>query len=132
MIVFNRSEGIDWDPRAGERDLRRLLDEPRRGRVPIILVDGEPAGYAVITYGYDLEYGGDEAFLTEFHLEQNVRGRGVGRCALETLLDDLRRNHYGALHLQVRPENIAAQRLYQACGFENTTRMFFTRRLSDP
>jgi aminoglycoside 6'-N-acetyltransferase len=129
MIDFNRGERIDWDPVSGEVALRRLIGDARLGRVAIVLIDGAPAGYAVVTYGYDLEYGGPDALLTEFHLGATARGRGAGSRAIMLLLDDLREAGYGAVHLQVRPENIPAQRVYRAAGFVQTTRMFFTRLL---
>jgi RimJ/RimL family protein N-acetyltransferase len=130
MVDFNRGEGIAWSPETGEAPLRRLLGDPSLGRVAIVEVGGKPAGYAVVSRGFDLEYGGPDAFLTELYVVPGSRYRGLGRRLLDAILADLRAEGAGALHLQVRPENVAAQRLYLTAGFEGTTRMFLSKRLA--
>jgi aminoglycoside 6'-N-acetyltransferase len=130
MVDFNRDEGIAWSPEAGLAPLRRLLGDPALGRVAVVSSGGEPFGYAVVSRGYDLEFGGPDAFLTELYVVPSARGLGLGRRLIDALLADLRAEGVGALHLQVRPENVAAQRLYLSAGFEGTTRMFLSKRLS--
>jgi aminoglycoside 6'-N-acetyltransferase len=128
MAEFNREEGIDWDAARGEAPLRRLLADPSLGRVVVVREAGERVGYAVVTYGYDLELGGRDAFLTELWIDAGARGRGLARRALEEIVADLRAKGFGALHLQVRAENAEARRLYAAAGFEGTTRVFLSKR----
>jgi aminoglycoside 6'-N-acetyltransferase len=130
MVDFNRGEGIPWSPETGEAPLRRLLGDPTLGRAAIVSASGEPAGYAIVSRGYDLEFGGPDAFLTELYVVPSARGLGLARRLLDALLADLRAEGAGALHLQVRPDNVAAQRLYESAGFEGTTRMFLSKRLS--
>jgi aminoglycoside 6'-N-acetyltransferase len=129
MVAFNRGEGIAWDPAAGAAPLRRLLGDAHLGRVAILVADGADVGYAVITHGYDLEFGGPDAFLTELYLVPEARRRGLARQAIALLMGELTAAGFGALHLQVRADNVAAQRLYRGAGFEGTTRMFLSRRL---
>lgn len=133
MTRFNRGEGIDWDAERGAAPLRRLLAEPELGRVTLFCQrqDATPIGYAVVTYGYDLEFGGRDAFLTEMYLEPAARGQGIGHSALAQLLMETRAAGAGALHLQVRADNPAAQRLYRAAGFVGTTRLFLSRDLEN-
>jgi aminoglycoside 6'-N-acetyltransferase len=130
MVDFNRHEGIAWEPGPGEVQLRRLLADASLGRVAVAWSGGVRVGYAFVSYGYDLEFGGPDAFLTELYLVPAARGRGLGRRLLDALLDDLRARGFGALHLQVRAENVAAQRLYLGAGFQGTTRMFLSKRLA--
>jgi aminoglycoside 6'-N-acetyltransferase len=129
MAEFNRDEGIAWSPATGAAPLRRLLADPALGRVYVLREGGERAGYAVVTYGYDLEFAGPDAFLTELWVDAGARRHGLARRALETILADLRSAGFGALHLQVRAENEAAQRLYRGLGFEGTTRLFLSKRV---
>ena len=132
MIAFNRGESIAWDPAAGEAPLRRLLATPELGRVTLISVAGALAGYAVVTFGFDLEFGGRDALLTELYLKPEARGQGVGRRALERILEAARAEGAGAIHLQVRADNPVAQRVYRAAGFVGTTRLFLSRILGAP
>jgi ribosomal protein S18 acetylase RimI-like enzyme len=129
MAPFNHEEGIAWDAARGEPPLRRLLGDPRLGRVYVVEGDGGPVGYAVVTYGFDLEFGGPDAFLTELWIDPPARGRGLARAVLDRMQADLHAEGFGALHLQVRAENAEARRLYGAAGFEGTTRVFLSRRL---
>jgi aminoglycoside 6'-N-acetyltransferase len=130
IAVMCRHEGIEWDASRGEAPLRRLLADPRLGRVHVLRDGGERVGYAIVTYGYDLEFGGRDAFLTELWVDPAARGKGIARRALEEIFEALRRDGAGALHLQVRPENEDARRLYAAAGFVGTTRVFLSRKLA--
>src|SRR5262249_39600820 len=89
MAEFNRLEQVAWTPEAGEAPLRMLLADPPLGVVGLLLMAGgaEPdagqvAGYFVVTWGYDLEWGGRDAFLTELYLRSEVRGRALGAAAM--------------------------------------------------
>lgn len=130
MVAFNRHEGISWNAEDGEAPLRHLITDDNLGFVVVLGAPGATvAGYAVVTFGYDLEFGGRDAFLTEFFLLDKVRGQGLGRQALKLVLDEVQARGGRALHLQVRAENIAAQRLYLDAGFAPTTRIFLSRLL---
>lgn len=130
MQDFNRGESIAWDPADGEAPLRLLLGAPELGQVTLFQAAGTTVGYAIVSYGYDLEFGGRDAFLTEMYLTPAARGQGLGQKLLGELLVVTGAAAVQALHLQVRPDNIAAQRLYRAAGFAPTTRLFLSRRLS--
>ncbi|HEX2659154.1 MAG TPA: hypothetical protein VHU40_12815, partial [Polyangia bacterium] len=66
MAAFNRAEGIPFRRAAVTAGLRRLLRDRRLGVVIVADARAETlAGYAVGTFGYDLEFAGPDAFLTE-------------------------------------------------------------------
>lgn len=130
MADFNRVEGIAWDVDRMERALTRLLAEPPLGRV-VIAEDEGPAGYAVVTWGYDLEYGGRDAFLTELYVRPAYRRRGLARRLLARMETIARASGAGALHLGVRPENTAALGLYRDAGYVRIRRDFFTKPLGE-
>lgn len=130
MVAFNRFEGIPWSPEAGEAPLRTLLRDDSLGFVALFDIEGAPAcGYAVVTFGFDLEYNGRDAFLTELFLDAPLRGKGLGKQALDLLMKKTATYQSNALHLQVRAENPNAYRLYLSAGFSNTTRIFLSRLL---
>lgn len=127
MEDFNRLEGTPWDVQQKERALRKLLGESSLGLV--CLLDGPKGavGYFVLTWGFDLEWDGRDAFLTEFFLVGEARGKRFGGSALAHA-EALSREHGArALHLMVRYDNLPAQRLYARHGFSSPPRLFLTK-----
>lgn len=126
---FNAEQGYARDGATTRSALHELLTRPELGRVYRILRDGEAVGYAVLCFGFSLEWGGRDGFLDEIHLEERVRGQRVGRAALAALLDAARALGVRALHLEVEAENEAGQRLYRGAGFTGNDRRILSRRL---
>lgn len=126
--AFNAHEGIVVDADQLVAGLHRLLAEPSLGGVWLVERDGRVIGHAVVTYGYDLEFGGADAYLTEFWIDDAARGAGAGAAALDAIAGELRARDVRALHLQVRPDNPAV-RLYERAGFVTVPRVVMTRRL---
>jgi len=127
-LALNAHEAIAIDPSVLEAALARLLDDPEIGRVWLIERDRTAIGYAIATFGYDLEFGGRDAVLTELWIDPPERGRGAASAALQLIGPELLASGVGALHLQVRPENPALA-LYQRSGFVASPRVVMTRRL---
>jgi ribosomal protein S18 acetylase RimI-like enzyme len=126
--ALNAHEGIALDPAVLEAALERLLRDGSLGSAWLVERDGAAIGYAIATFGYDLEFGGRDATLTELWIDPPARGQGAGGEALALLVPELRARGVGALHLQVRPDN-PALRLYQRSGFLASPRVVMTRRL---
>jgi ribosomal protein S18 acetylase RimI-like enzyme len=128
MRAFNASEGISIDEVALQGALAYLLQHAELGAVWMIET-ADTIGYTVVTYGYDLEFAGRDAYLTELWIDPAARSQGAATAALQQLAVDLRARGLRALHLMVRPDNPAALRLYQRVGFEPVPRLVMTRRL---
>jgi len=126
--ALNAHEGIEIDATTLAAALRQLLADPGLGGVWLIERASAPVGYAIVTFGYDLEFGGRDSYLTELWIDPEARGHGAGTAALALLENELRARGVRALHLQVRPENPAI-RLYERTGFETSPRRIMTRRL---
>jgi len=126
--ALNAHEGIAFDPPMLEAALDRLLREPTLGGAWLIERDRSVIGYAIVTFGYDLEFNGRDAYLTELWVDPAERGGGAGGTALQLLLPELRARGVHALHLQVRPDNPARQ-LYERSGFVASPRTVMTYRL---
>jgi ribosomal protein S18 acetylase RimI-like enzyme len=126
--ALNAHEGIAIDPAVLEAALARLLREPSLGGAWLIEQDRAVIGYAIVTFGYDLEFNGRDAYLTEIWVDPPARGGGAGTSALQLLAPELRARGVNALHLQVRPDNPAV-RLYQRSGFVASPRVVMTHRL---
>ncbi len=83
-------------------------------------------GYAIVTFGFDLEFAGRDAWMTELWIDEAHRRTGAGAAAIELLVPELKQRGVGALHLQVRPEN-PARRLYERTKFVASPRIVMTR-----
>jgi ribosomal protein S18 acetylase RimI-like enzyme len=126
--ALNAHEGIQITDEELEKALRALLADRDLGGVWIVEEDDSRVGYAIVTFGYDLEFAGRDAWLTELWIDDTARGRGAGTAALKLLDAELRALGVRALHLQVRPDN-PALRLYERTGFSRSPRLLLTRRL---
>jgi ribosomal protein S18 acetylase RimI-like enzyme len=131
MADFTVGEGIAPDPRRLRSALGRLLRERELGRVWLILEEGELAGYAVLTFGFDLEFTGRDAFLTELFVRRELRGRGIGRRALALVETQAVALKARAVHLMVRAENVRAFTLYASAGYEAPRRVMLSRIVTD-
>jgi ribosomal protein S18 acetylase RimI-like enzyme len=100
---------------AGVED---LLNNPQFGTAFFLLDNGVRAGYAVLTHGFDHEFGGRIAILTDFFLDEPFRGRGLGTLAIDLLVEHARVSGAKAFELFVLHHNNRAKRLYEKAGFK--------------
>jgi ribosomal protein S18 acetylase RimI-like enzyme len=91
---------------------------------------GDLHGYAVVTFGYDLEFAGPDAFVTEIFVRPPHRGTGEGRRLLEAITAAMRKGGASAIHLAVRPANRVARRLYETAGFQPIPRLVLSKPLA--
>jgi ribosomal protein S18 acetylase RimI-like enzyme len=131
MEDFNAIEAIVFDREAFAPRVRELLSSPQLGGILVFTVDDAAAGYAVVTWGWDLEFGGRDAFLTEIYVAAAYRRQGVGRAGLAAAQAFARAGGAHALHLLVRHDNAPARALYDAAGFAAQPRLVMTRLLPD-
>lgn len=129
MEAFNRDELIEVDGPALRRALERLLADEGLGRVWLIQFGNATVGYAVLTFGYDLEFAGRDAFITELFLRPPARDRGIGRLALARIEAASLELGVHAIHLMVRPENRPAVALYASAGYTAPPRTFLSKVL---
>lgn len=130
MVDFNRFEGIAWSTEGGEAPLRKLVADPSLGVVGVVEERGAIEGYFVLTWGFDLEWGGRDAFLTELWLVEGTRGGGAGKRLLAEVERVAKEHGANALHLMVRTENARAQNLYLGAGYASPARIFMSKVLA--
>jgi diamine N-acetyltransferase len=115
------------DEACASRALRGVIGDYTLGRVFLILLANEAAGYAVLTFGYSLEFHGRDAFVDEIYLRAEYRGLGIGKRALEFLTEVSAAEGVNALHLEVERANSSAQAVYRKFGFEDHDRYLMTK-----
>jgi ribosomal protein S18 acetylase RimI-like enzyme len=129
MEPFNVFEQVPWDRTATERALQTLLADRSLGVAVLLERAGAPVGYFVLSWGFDLEWNGRDAFLTELFVLPALRGIGLGSVAMR-IVEGVARDHGArALHLMVRRENLVAQRLYAGHGYTSPERIFLSKVL---
>lgn len=77
----------------------------------VLLEEGDVVGYAGLC-----DYP-DEAFVQTMAVARSHQGRGLGALLLEDLLAEAERRRHTEVLLEVRADNVPAQRLYQRYGF---------------
>lgn len=120
------AEHIPFDEERAARALGGLLEDPSLGWVWIVESGGQPAGYAVVTYGYSLEFGGRFALLDELFIAEQHRGAGLGRHLLARIAGECRARGLRAVRLEVERTNARACDLYRRAGFEAHDRDLMT------
>ncbi len=129
MADFNAIEAIPWERGSAEAPLRRLLTTPALGVIAIVERGDAVLGYGVLAWGFDLEFAGRDAFLTEFYLRPEARGQGLAAAAMDGLLALARTHGAAAVHLVVRHENEPALKVYARAGFVSPGRLLLTKKL---
>ncbi len=116
--AYHEFEGIDGDDNERRQALGFLLGAQEFGALWLIHADRRLAGYIALCKGYSIEFGGFDAFVDEFYLGPDYRGRGIGRQVLRQIVVEARTLGIRALHLEVARDNDRARKLYRGAGFE--------------
>jgi GNAT superfamily N-acetyltransferase len=127
MQAYYVFDGHGYDREKARSALIPLLGNPNFGRAWLILDDDSPVGYAVLCFGYSLEWLGRDAFVDEFFLREDYRGRGWGKKTMVFLEDAARELGVRTLHLEVMDGNDMALRLYHAIGFHKHESAFLSK-----
>jgi GNAT superfamily N-acetyltransferase len=117
IVAYYRFDKIRYDVRSLSRGLDTLLRNLSLGQAWLMEAHTKPVGYTLLTYNFDLEYGGIEGMLTEVYVEKNFRQRGVGTLALYEVEDFCRERGIRTIELQVLNHNRHAETFYRKAGF---------------
>jgi GNAT superfamily N-acetyltransferase len=127
---FHQHERLPFDEHLDRDVLTEFLTDESLGQAWLILQE-EVIGYIILTLGYSLEYSGRDAFIDEFYIYPQHRGRGIGTKTLAFIEDACRALGVRALHLEVDLKNPDAQRLYHRVGYQRHERFLMTKDVGD-
>ncbi len=130
MAEFYAESAIPFAYEQSAQAFAAILVDDGLGRVWIFERGGSAAGYAVLTFGFSMEYGGRDAFLDDLFVREKHRGGGLGRTAMELILDECAKRSVKAIHLEVGRNNVAAKELYRRFGFVDHDLQLMTVRLT--
>ena len=120
VAAFHVCENVEMSSDARRRVIAALLANPAQGRVLLFtLPDATICGYAIMAFGFSMEFGGRDAFLDEFFIAEQHRGKGLGQYALVAIGDWARAQGLAAVHLEAEKRNIRARNLYIRLGYED-------------
>ena len=129
MRELYASDKMLFEERTARRALLVLLADRSLGSVMLVARDSEVIGYAALTLGYSLEFGGSFYVLDELFIRDEHRGRGSGWQVLAVIKEDARMRGLHAIRLEVGRTNVRAQDLYRRVGFEAHDRDLMTFRI---
>lgn len=95
-----------------------LLNEPNAVSYQIVTAQGQMAGFVCVLVGED-----GAAHITTIGVAPEHRRRGLAEQLLSHVGEALKAKKVGAIVLEVRVGNAAAQNLYKRCGFSVTQRI---------
>jgi GNAT superfamily N-acetyltransferase len=105
-------------PKAGEAALLALIEiDSPHGRILVLEAEGKVAGYAVLCFGYSVEFGGRDEFVDDLYVAPRLRAKGFGKQMIERLSELAHAEGCHALHLEVFTGNPMAV-WYKSLGFE--------------
>lgn len=110
---------------------QNLMHDSTLGRIWMIDLDSEVVGYIALSFDYSLEYGGKCAWVDEFFVKREHRGKGIGSQALRFFAEQARQLGAKTLHLGVRRGNPAVN-LYRRVGFKEHDAYLMTKWLTHP
>ena len=130
MREFYAESGTPFPEEQANQAFSELLRDKALGRIWVLERNGVAVGYAVLTLGYSMEYGGRDAFIDDLFVRREHRGCGLGRAAMKAIVKECRARQVRALHLEVARENIEAKKLYGQFGFRDYERQLMTVHLN--
>jgi GNAT superfamily N-acetyltransferase len=79
------------------------------------------AGYACLFWHHSSTWALDTVLMNDLYVDASARGRGVGRALIEAAAEVARERGSPHLEWTTRPDNAAAQRLYDSTGAEKSS-----------
>ena len=117
IIAYYRFDKIPFQRKSLEQGLHTLLRNLSLGKAWLMECHKKAVGYAIVTYNFDLEYGGVEAMLTDLYVDKRCRNNGIGSLALYEIEDFCRERGIRTIELQVQHHNKSAETFYRKAGF---------------
>lgn len=117
IVAYYRFDKIPYKLESLSRGLDTLLRNLSQGQAWLLEAHHKAVGYAILTYNFDLEYGGVEGMLTDLYVERRFRKRGLGSLALYEIEDFCRERGMRTIELQVQHHNKSAKTFYHRNGF---------------
>jgi len=117
MEEFYAIYGYPMDTAVSKGLFFEFTENEALGRGWVILADGQPVGYAILTFVFSFEYAGRIAFLDELFVLEAMRGQGIAKQALDFIAEQAKMLSVKIIYLEIEPHNDNAKKLYLSKAF---------------
>jgi ribosomal protein S18 acetylase RimI-like enzyme len=124
-----KDDALEFNLQIAQSAWDEVFRHPELGTAWIILQQQTPVGYALLSFGFSLQYKGRDAYLDELYISDDFRGKGIGASTMRFLEDYCRGQGIQAIHLEVARQNLRAQKLYRKAGFQDHDHYLLTKWL---
>jgi GNAT superfamily N-acetyltransferase len=115
--AYYKFDSIAFDERRTAAALKRLLRDDSLGRAWVIDAGHALAGYAILTFNYDLEFGGVEGILTDMFVAGRYWRKRFGAQMMAAIRDFCAAAGINTMELQVTRSNRRAS-ILQGTGLQ--------------
>ncbi|GGB82009.1 hypothetical protein GCM10007424_22540 [Flavobacterium suaedae] len=122
MQEFYGIDNYPMDAEKSKRLLKEFIVNDSLGSAWLILHNGQPVGYVILTFVFSFEYGGRIAFLDELFIGSEARGFGLGKKTLDFIHTEAQKLGIRIIYLEVEHHNETARNLYLSKNYTIHTR----------
>lgn len=121
IAAYQRFYEVEEIDEGRNRDFfRRFLAPSEDGLLLGARQEGDLIGYACLFWHFSSLQAEEVVLLNDLYVEEDARGRGVGRALIEATAAATRERGAPFFEWVTAPENHAAQRLYDSTGAERS------------
>ena len=117
MQDFYAIDNYPIESETSKKLFQTFIEDNNLGQCWLIFHNGITVGYVILTYVFSFEYQGKIAFLDELYLNENARGKGIGKIALKFVHDRALQNDLKVVYLEIESHNEVAKKLYLTNDF---------------
>jgi ribosomal protein S18 acetylase RimI-like enzyme len=130
MGEFYAESGFPLPVAEATGTFNRLLSAPHLGAAWLMTAGDVPAGFAVLTTAFSMEYGGLRGFVDDLFVAPQYRRQGFASAALDAVKRASTELGVRALLVETSLANDAAVRVYRRAGFVENGRLLLTMPLA--
>ncbi len=128
--AYYRYDHLRFDRKMIEQGLSELLKRHEFGKAWLISNGRRCIGYLILTFAFDLEFGGRQAGITDLFIYSKFRRKGVGSRVLTEVESFCRSCGLKTIELQVTRRNAKVVKFYERCGFKTHERIPMSKCLT--
>lgn len=126
---FYAIESYQFDKETAREAAIRIINNKQLGELYFIEDHTKIIGYFILTFGFSFEHNGLITMLEELYIIKSYRNKGIGKLAMEFVLQRTKILGMNAVNLEVEIHNEPAKILYQKRGFESYKRILMTKKI---